>query len=583
MKSCQIIRLRFLTLRGGAFFFLMACLLHFQPLFAATPPNLPPGSSAEIIEAKAREEIKARLKREWPEEKDSEQTPPGKEAPGIKIFLRELRLKPHPLLPESEFQEFVRPQEFESFFSSYEGREVSFTELSDLANRIENELRARGLMAVIRIPPQEVASGGEVALEVLLARMGELSLEGSRYFRKWKTVSYWEIPKGQFIDLNKIRQNISLMNDNPDRKVEPLLKAGEEPGTTDVVLKSKEKFPLHASYALDNQGIKLTGRTRNTLLVQHNNLLKLDDIFLIGTVFGQQFGAILIQHYIPVFSKGTKFSWGFSHAQVSPKKEFKEFGINGRSETYSLGLHQRLYSSDTVLANAHIGFDFKEKQTRLLSTTSVWDRLRILSAGADIQKRDDSGMWVHKQDFYFGFSPHGDGFALTSREAESQFFKYAFSMERQQRLFFNTLGVARFSGQLSPDKLVPQEQLFMGGATTVRGYPESDYGADQAILAGFEHRVPFYLFPADWRLPHSDRPLREQLQLLSFVDYGYGRIHNPAEQEFKSSNKLGVGGGLMFLFRENFSVRLEAGAPVMDDPLTESGEAQVYFRFQFTA
>ena len=98
-------------------------------------------------------------------------------------------------------------------------------------------------------------------------------------------------------------------------------------------------------------------------------------------MFGARFGVIFLQHLLPLSNFGTRFVWGFTHAQVNPKKEFERFGINGISQTYSLALRQRLFRTDRFASEAYVGFDFKEKKTKILSVTSVWDRLRILKWG----------------------------------------------------------------------------------------------------------------------------------------------------------------------------------------------------------
>ena len=554
--------------------------LSVPPLFAADPSDVPAGSSAEVIEAKAREKAKEKLEEKIPEAPKIEapEAPP-KKADETAVFIRRIRLRFHESVPQKEAAVFVKLENFRDRLAPYENRSVTFSEVTALTKELESALREKGFFAVVRVPPQDIRQG-ELVLEVLLSRMGDLSMEGPHYFRKRKTLSYWTLPAGQILRYDAILASVLAMNENPDREVKPLLQAGKTVGTTDVILKSEERFPLHAGYSFDNQGVKLTGRERQGFTLRHNNILTLDDIFLIGTVFGNTYGAVFLQHILPLNSRGTRFVWGVSHAQVNPKKEFKEFGINGISQTYSMSLRQKLLQNRSTLANAYIGLNFKERSTHILSVTSVWDRLRVLSFGGDLQKKDAHGLWTLNQDFYFGFSPHGDGFALTSRRAESNFLKYGFSFQRQQILPFGSQAHLKFQGQLSPDKLTSQEEFYLGGSTTVRGYPETDYAADQALLASGEYLVPFFAAPKSWKLPYSSKTLREQIQLIGFFDYGYGRLRDPSERESRTRRLIGVGGGFAISLRENLSARFEWGAPLGEEPLTESGEDQFHFRFQ---
>lgn len=556
---------------GGICLLTALLLLSPSPLFAQNESEIPAGSSAEVIETKVREDSEEELLEKKPPEPVpiTEERPP-EEKKVVSFFIRKIYLKG---------EQILEPEILESLLQRYEGREITFDDLNALGKELEEEYRMRGFFAVVYVPPQKIENQ-EVTLEVILSRMGELRIEGLRYFRPSKTLSYWKIPRGEILRYDKIRASIRAMGENPDRSVKPILQAGKEQQTTDVLLRAEDRFPLHLGYQFDNQGAKLTGHERSGFTLRHNNLLKLDDIFLIGTVFGNNFGALFLHHLIPLTNFGTRLAYTFSHAQVNPQKEFKIYGINATSETYTLSLLQQLLATDRLLLDTHMAFDFKEKYTRVQSAPSVWDRLRVISLGGDLLLKDTSGNWGFKQDVAFGMSPHGDGFALTSRQAESSFFKYTFTAKRVQKLPYDLRAVASFSGQLSPDKLTPQEQFFLGGATTVRGYPESDYGADQGILSNLEFWSPFFVVPSGWRLPFASEPFREQLQLIAFLDYGYGRLQSPNESEHRSANMLGIGGGFSLRFKKYISTRIEWGVPIGDKGLTEAGHSQFHFRLK---
>ena len=542
------------------------------------PPQPPPGTSAEILERKVRKQAEDEIRvKKPPEPVEVEVEKPAEEKKAAASFLaRKIQIHSKEALPTAKYKDLPTDAELAPLLAPYEGREITFEDLAALNRKLEQFYRAKGYFAIVYTPPQRIEEG-QVRLEMLLAKMGNLEIEGPRWSRKSKVSSYWKTPPGEILHYQEIQKSVQAMNENPDRTVKPILKAGAEPGTTDVHLKVEERFPVHAGYSFDNQGVKLTGRERTGLTIRHNNLLRLDDIFLIGTAFGENFGALYLQHMLPLTTFGTRLASHFSHSQVTPKKEFKPFGINGTAETYGLSLMQRLFRNDRVWLDSHLGFDFKEKRTRTLSVTTGWDRLRVLSLGANLQARDKTGSWGLGQDFSFGFSPHGNGFALTSRDAESHFFKAEFSAERRQKLPFGE-GILTFQGQLSPDKLTPQEEFFLGGVSTVRGYPESDFGADQAVRTSFEYFLPLFFIPIEWKLPLANEPLREQIQWFGFIDHGYGRLRDPAESEHRTRNMLGVGSGFQIRFRKHVTARFEWGVPLHDEPLTESGKSQFYFR-----
>ena len=538
--------------------------------YAQDPSEIPVGSSAEVIEGKIREEGESQLVDQSPPELldvDLEKSTEAKPKE-VRFILNKVHLKGDIL---------IEKQRIKDVLDSQLGQSVTFRDLRTLASRVESLYRADGYFAVVFTPPQEIQNG-EVTLQVIVSKMGELTIEGLRYFKEGKTKSYWRIPAGGVLDYQTINEGIMAMNDNPDRKVKPLLRAGKEQGTTDVILKAKENFPIHAGFSLDNQGVKLTGKERVGFNVRHNNLLGLDDIFIIGTVFGTEFGALYLNHLIPVNKYGTRVVWGFSHAQVNPKKEFFLFGINGISQTYSMSVRHKIFRDAKKTGDVYFGLDLKEKRTRIQSGTSVRDRLRVFKLGANIKTIDQGGVWAIDANMSASFSPLGDGNPLASRQAESQFTKYNLSLTRHQKLPLNTKAIVRFQTQVSPDKLPPQEQMFLGGANTVRGYPESDYGADQAVFGSVEYHVPAFMIPKDLKLPRMEKPLRDHFTGVVFLDYGYGQVRDPSSNESRTRNLLGAGGGVHVRLTKHLSGQIEWGYALNDQPLTEGGRKQFHFR-----
>ena len=500
---------------------------------------------------------------------DEEKTPESAMA-GPTFFVKKILL---------EGDKGLAPKDYEPLLQKFENREVRFGEIQNLISVLEQMYRAKGYIAVVLIPPQKMEKS-EIHLKAVTSRMGKLFLVNNRYFGTWRTRSYWKTREGEILLYDKIRKDVMNMNENPDRVVKPILRAGKEKGTTDVVLNVEDHYPLHAGYSLDNQGVKLTGKDRSGFTIRNNNFLGLEDTFLIGTTFGKAFGALYLYHVLPLNNFGTKLISSYSHAQVNPKKEYSIYGINGLSDTYSLTLQQRVINTDRYVGNIQLGFDFKEKHTLQQSVTTVWDKERVLSMRGDFQARDNWGGWALGQGFYVGMPNRGNGWPLASRGGQHKFFKYTYSMTRLTMLPFNTKSIWDVQGQFSGNKLLPQEQFFLGGARSIRGYPESDYGADEAIQSRFDYMLPAYGMPAYWRLPFDDTPFKDQVNMIMFFDMGYGRTHDPNNTEKRQDWLMGTGIGFEVRFRKNISGRCEWGVPLGDDPITESGKSQFHFTFK---
>ena len=85
--------------------------------------------------------------------------------------------------------------------------------------------------------------------------------------------------------------------------------------------------------------------------------------------------------------------------------------------------------------------------------------------------------------------------------------------------------------------------MSLGGADTVRGYPEGDYFADEGVLVNAEYLVPFFFLPETWKMPGSKNRMRDQLDMAFFWDGGYGRFKDPASGQKASDHLSGAGVG----------------------------------------
>ncbi|MEI9896427.1 MAG: hypothetical protein WDN28_21835 [Chthoniobacter sp.] len=67
-------------------------------------------------------------------------------------------------------------------------------------------------------------------------------------------------------------RDIVALNQWPDRRITPVLRAGVEPGTVDIDLQVKDSLPLHGSVELNNRYSPNTTELRVNGAVSYNNL-----------------------------------------------------------------------------------------------------------------------------------------------------------------------------------------------------------------------------------------------------------------------------------------------------------------------
>ena len=91
----------------------------------------------------------------------------------------------------------------------------------------------------------------------------------------------------------------------------------------------------------------------------------------------------------------------------------------------------------------------------------------------------------------------------------------------------------------------------LGGADSVRGYPEDDYSADQGVLVKAEYLVPFFFLPDALKMPWTKDRLRDRLDFAVFLDQGWGWLKQPIDGQKGSEALSGTGIGVRARLADN--------------------------------
>lgn len=480
--------------------------------------------------------------------------------------------------------ESIPEENFKSDIARYENKKIGFSDLEKLAKEIEEDYLKAGLVAAVFVPEQEIKKG-TVTLQVVESKMGKLIMEGDqKYFSNDRLRYYWEIPRGETLRYDRLSKSLQLANRNPDREVKAALKAGEKAGTTDVILTSKENFPLHITGSFDNEGVTQSGKSRTGSGIRDNNLLGLDDILMAGYTSGTNFGGYYAYHKIPVSPNGTYLLYGVSSNGSSPKKEFTPFGIKSHQNSGSVSVHQELYDKDTYLGEVSSGFTAQDKITKLSGKKINQDRLRIVNLQGNFTHQGFGTTTTIAPELQQGlhiFNATGNNNPIATRHAKSDFTIFGLSATHRMALPLDLQANLKFNGQIASTRLASQNAFSMGGIDSIRGYPAGDFLADNAVTSSAELLIPAFFVPRSWQLPYNDNTLKSETTLVAFADYGHGQHRGPAAGDIKSVDDLGLGAGIRIRVFNQALLRMEWGWPMADRPITQGGKSHFHFAVEF--
>jgi hemolysin activation/secretion protein len=494
-----------------------------------------------------------------------------------KLMIRKIRVEGATKLSPKEVQEITAP---------YENKESSFIELQEnVADKLTALYEKKGYIASLAfIPPQQIGEDGQILIKADEGRVNEVTLQDARWFRPIAVLPRVSVKKGEPFRVQPLQNSLRRLNDNPDLVLQATLKAGKNPGDTNVVLTPRhESFFMHLTPFIDNLGRPVIGNNRYGFTFSDNNTLGLGDTAFSSPYWTKKSFGIINGYELPLGSHGTKL--GFANAHTQFKLNQQGFNLRGNSNINTPYISQELFRNEHAILSAELGLAIKNSDFKIDDTLISQDKLRVLTSAFNLQTFDRGGRVFMRNEFAWGL-PMADATGKndplsSSPGASSKFFRYTASLSRLQKLPLGTYGILKLQGQASPSRLFSLEQTQIGGAASVRGYQEGRLIGNQGFLTSAEWRIPMRFIPA--KLHVGKYQFNQNLELVSFFDAGgvfdsrgAVGVNSQSGRIQRSGFLMGVGVGLRAHLTRFLSARLDVGFPLIkQDPDKDS--ARVHF------
>ncbi len=137
--------------------------------------------------------------------------------------------------------------------------------------------RERGFATVNASLPQQQITNGLVSVQVTEGRLAEVVVVNNRHFSSNNIVrSLPSLTTGLILNSKYFQAELDQANANRDRQIYPQIQPGPEPGTSTLLLKVKDRMPLHGRVELNNHKTPDTPDLRLNTSLQYNNLWQLE-------------------------------------------------------------------------------------------------------------------------------------------------------------------------------------------------------------------------------------------------------------------------------------------------------------------
>jgi hemolysin activation/secretion protein len=425
----------------------------------------------------------------------------------------------------------------------------------------------------VGFPPQDVTDG-KLSVIVTEYRVGTVKPQGNVWFSDRLLVDTVALKPGSTIDKSDFDRRVAELNANPFLKMTPEFQSGHEPGTTDVTLKTEDRFPVDFSLGYANTGNPTTGWDRWNLGATWGDALHLGQTLTYQLSTSSDFwhglehdmlrseDASFVGHTIawsaPLrWGHTLQLTGGYSRQVPQIGPDLGSVGITDLlGAVYQIPLsetQQLAFGVDYKRSNNQLSFGGVTVQSGFTEVEEASVRYNLAMSFSHSQTLVENVLYV---------SPGG----LTSLNRDSSFqpsgtvqsgtpgakARYAYDkltvteivpLPREFGLVF------RVTGQEATGTLLPSEQLSIAGSDAVRGYQEFGLAGSRGLLLSAELRGPVF---------HTGLP-NDSLQPHIFFDQGqaWNPTASQAAPAYSHSSSAGVGG--RYQVDRYFSLRMEQG------------------------
>ena len=387
-----------------------------------------------------------------------------------------------------------RMEDFVPLYEEYLQQNISFTELSTIAERVTQKYRDSGYLLAQTIIPQQKILNGVVYLRVQEGSIDRvvLSDEDTMVISPLPQMSE-KIGRMRPINSKSLQRYLLLMNDLPGVSLKTQLAQSRfGSGYADSVLEMHHD-KWQGSVGIDNRNSRYFGPWQWNGAVAANAVLGHYDqlgLSLSGGFDREEIEGIAAYYDMPLGSEGTRLQLSGSYTGSQPGSRLKDLQIISTSRAAALQVSHPLRRSLRESLYVYGRFDYENSHTNSLGLRLSRDELRSLRAGLNYNYDHPSGtIYTAGVQLSQGFEFLGAGDPGQNRtraRGRPDYTKLTLDGGLLTRLA-DTLNLSvQTTAQYAGTVLLSGEEFGYGGGRFGRGYDASEITGEHGAAAALE-------------------------------------------------------------------------------------------------
>ncbi len=463
-------------------------------------------------------------------------------------------------------------EELQNFAAPLMNKTVTIEEINKVIENISKAYVLADYFTSRAYLPEQNINEGTLHIALYEGRVGKITVSNNKWTRSSYVQNRIETKEGDLFKLRALEKQVIGFNNESDVKLNVQIKPGEEQGTTDVEIKTDDKFPFHITGVFDNQGRDNIGVLRGGAILQADSLFGIRDKFATGAYFGSNSQVLFADYNAPVNKKGTRVGGTFSFNHVNFRNGI--FDFMGKTFGYTAYVTHPLIKKDKFTLNSYTAANAKLTNTDVegitLFKTSTFSGTQGVNARWDTKK----GIWLTGHYATVGY--------FDEEFAKNAFFKYEGNAVRLHDFGHGIIGEFRVAGQFSPTKELPWiEQYQTGGLASIRGYSEGVLIGRSGYNATAEIITPIPILPkkiGGKKIGYINP--RDMIKFAAFLDQG--AIFSDMSGGLPSNQFLiSTGAGLRINVTNELMARMYWGFPFVNT-IYEADRRMGRFHFELS-
>ncbi|MFY9258977.1 MAG: ShlB/FhaC/HecB family hemolysin secretion/activation protein [Gallionella sp.] len=445
-------------------------------------------------------------------------------------------------------------------------------EMADV-NRAADALRAlyqqAGYNVVQVVAPVQTMTAGRVLLKVIEDKIATIEVGGNAaYSAENIRASLPVLQAGKSINANRLEAEIALANENSAKQVAVNIQPGAQLGELNTRIDVSESRVTKFMATLDNTGSAATGYAKLGFAYQHANLWDRDHALTVqyngSPELPDKIGSISVGYHIPYYQYGWSLDLLAAYSSSSTQNGTSYFA--GKGTVLGARANYALTSVRDLRHKVIVGVDYKESKNNFAGCVapcaSVTEQPLSLTYYAQITRPEFQGngslslvsnLTGGSQNSFVNYQAARATVVGSNLVATPIWNAWRVNLGGGVSLPNDWQVRVMGNGQYSQDLLIPAEQFGVGGALSVRGYPERAVSGDK----GYTTNLELYTPDLNKYLPIPN----DSLRALLFWDTARVTVNDQYPANFAAPPHMlsSIGLGLRVLHKKDVNIKFDLG------------------------